>query len=361
MLDKNQVTYLSVSITCILISIIHLFYIAKTIVKDKKLIKHIRGNAILVSWCFLLFPGLVLVVVFLFEDIIQIYQNEIIQEGSLCNFFSFIAIWTVVSSNGSTCTISYLTYMMFCKRGKRGDFKTVFIGNACSWILGLVISIIYLIGGKFGPFRGLYCCVKEELYDGIIVAEVFLVFGIAVAVQVFMYSSCCLEALNIGELQNTSAAKTSIAIMKRGLEMIGVFYLSYVLIVVDSIAIFSKKEPNILLGMFAAWMPKLELSLHCILLHQSIKRIQKKSNATVVPLGSHAKNSGSNSHLQLTSLHSFVRAFRIPSRMVRSRMVKYATSISVRHKDTSKSAVEQADYGKIPNNPSGISKMRSFK
>jgi len=131
--------------------------------------------------------------------------------------------------------------MMFCKRGKRGDFKTVFIGNACSWILGLVISIIYLIGGKFGPFRGLYCCVKEELYDGIIVAEVFLVFGIAVAVQVFMYSSCCLEALNIGELQNTSAAKTSIAIMKRGLEMIGVFYLSYVLIVVDSIAIFSKK------------------------------------------------------------------------------------------------------------------------
>ena len=65
----------------------------------------------------------------------------------------------------------------------------------------------------------------------------------------------------MGELQNTSAEKTSVAIMKRGLEMIGVFYLSYVLIVVDSIAIFSKKEPKILLSMFAAWMPKLEQEL----------------------------------------------------------------------------------------------------
>ena len=48
--------------------------------------------------------------------------------------------------------------------------------------------MVYLIMEKFGPFRGLYCCVKEELFDGIIVAEVFLVFGIAAAVQVFMYS-----------------------------------------------------------------------------------------------------------------------------------------------------------------------------
>ena len=55
-------------------------------------------------------------------------------------------------------------------------------------LLGLVISMVYLIMEKFGPFRGLYCCVKEELFDGIIVAEVFLVFGIAAAVQVFMYS-----------------------------------------------------------------------------------------------------------------------------------------------------------------------------
>ena len=135
MLDKNQVIYLSVSISCILISIIHFFHIVKTILKDKKLFKHIRGNVVLVSWCFLLVPGLVLVVVFLFEDIIQIYQNEIVHEGKLCNFFSFVAIWTVVSSNGSTCTISYLTYL-FCKRGKRGDFKIVVIGNACSWVLG---------------------------------------------------------------------------------------------------------------------------------------------------------------------------------------------------------------------------------
>ena len=101
----------------------------------KKLFKYIRGNVVLVSWCFLLVPGLILVVVFLFEDIIQIYENEIVHEGKLCNFFSFVAIWTVVSSNGSTCTISYLTYL-FCKRGKRGDFKIVVIGNACSWVLG---------------------------------------------------------------------------------------------------------------------------------------------------------------------------------------------------------------------------------
>ena len=151
----------------------------------------------------------------------------------------------------------------------------------------------------------------------------------------------------MGELQNTSAEKTSVAIMKRGLEMIGVFYLSYVLIVVDSIAIFNKKEPKILLSMFAAWMPKLELCLHCILLHQSIKRIQTKNNARVVPMGNNARNSGTNGHLQLTSLYSLAQAFHTTNRLVRSRMVKYALSINVRRKDESESAVEQAGYGKV--------------
>jgi len=211
------------------------------------------------------------------------YHNQIVSEGKLCDFFSFIAIWTVVASNGSSCTISCLTYT-FCKRGKKTSLRTVFIGNACSWLLGLVISITYLIEEKFGTFRGLYCCVKEDLYDGIIVAEVFLVFGLATAIQVCMYTRCYLQALKHGELQNTSVVKTSIAIIKRGLEMIGVFYLSYVLIVVDSIALFAQREPSIWISMFAAWMPKLGPFLHCLLIHRIINRIQKKNIARVVPM-----------------------------------------------------------------------------
>jgi len=249
--------------------------------QDKELFHRVKENSLLVSWLFLVPPGLILVIFFLIENAQQIYFREALRDGPLCKVCAFVAILTLTALNGSATTTAYLTY--FCVRnGKKPPIKFALIGNLISWLIGLAFSFVYLFGNVYGPYRGIYCCVKQEFFKGLMVAEEFIVLGISVAVQTFLYTRCYFESSkhSAGSSHINTAA---IALMKRGLEMISVFYFSYVLVAVDAVAIFANPHTSIWLSVLAAWLVKLEPFFHCLLLHRIFNRMQKR-RAQVYPL-----------------------------------------------------------------------------
>jgi len=274
-MNVQDIIYLSASTSCEFLSISYCAYIVIRCIRDQELFQHVKGNSLLVSWIFLILPGFLLVVVFLIENAQRIYFREALKNGASCQFSGFIAILTLTSLNGSASTVSYVTYL-FVKSGKKPPIEKIIGGNLLSWLAGLGIASIYLYGGVFGPYRELYCCVEKKYYRGTLVAEMFLVFGFSAVFQVFFYTSAFLECRKFSQDNNNGDnCKTSVVILKRGLEMILIFYMSYSLIAADSAAVFASSHPNIWLSGVAACMVKLEPFWHCLLLHRILNRMCK--------------------------------------------------------------------------------------
>jgi len=266
--------YVAVSTTLNLISICSCLWIFFFLCSDKNLRVFIEGNSLLISWFLLIPPGLLLVVVFLIENTHQIYFQENLQDGKLCKFCGFIAILTLTALNGSSTTISYLTYLAV-KTGKKPPTGHAIYGNLLSWILGVAIACVYLTGNVLGPYRELYCCVKQDKYQGKLVGEMFMVCGVAASGQIFFYTSSYFEALKHNRAGNTSRTRTSDIIMRRGLEIVSSYWMSYLLIIIEGVIIFLTNNPPIWLTIIAAWLPKLEPLWHCLLIYRILKRILK--------------------------------------------------------------------------------------
>jgi len=225
------------------------------------------------------------------------------------------------------------------KNGKRPATGKAMIGNVASWLAGFVFSFIYLFGDVFGPYRGIYCCVKEQDFKGALVGEMFIVFGFSAAFEGLFYIRSVMESRKLSQ-GNTHANQTSFIIMQRGLEMILIFYVSYVLVAVDSVIIFSRLESSIWLSMVAAWMVKLEPFWHCVLLHRILKRM-RKNRARVMPYngqGPSFKNkSSSKVNPVLQWLHSIQSSCSRPSQQYKH------LSVSVRRKVSLKDLEDKND------------------
>jgi len=215
----------------------------------------------------------------------QIYSKERLHEGLLCKVLGFIAIFTVTSQNGASSTVAYVTYL-FVKHGKTPPMNTTIFGNLLSWLMGIAIAFIYLSGNVIGPYRGIYCCVKQENYSGILVAEIFLVFAFSLGLQTFLYW----RGLSLSHSSfQLNASRTSRVVMQRGLEMICIFHTSYLLIAADAVAVFTRVQTSIWLSVVASCIVKLQPFCHCFLFHHILKKMNKK-NAQVHPTQTLSKN-----------------------------------------------------------------------
>lgn len=258
---------------------------------DRKSLKDILKNPVLVAWYLLLPPNMVMSFVYFLEHGRQLIQNIESTAGPLCTFVAFWAISAVVSLNGSSITIAFVTFRLV-KRGKKPELKIILIGNAIAWLVGLALATVFLTGNSIGPYQGLYCCVKEEQYYGYRVALIFTTFVVSISTQSAFYILSFLEIKKTegGGLQSSggSAKKASSVIMKRGLEMVGVFYLCWFVIAVNSFIAYSGSHPNVWSGCIGAWLAKMNPLLHCTMMYRNLKRIKKISltNAASSAIGS---------------------------------------------------------------------------
>eukprot|EP00638_Chattonella_subsalsa_P005102 CAMPEP_0117756554 /NCGR_PEP_ID=MMETSP0947-20121206/14152_1 /TAXON_ID=44440 /ORGANISM="Chattonella subsalsa, Strain CCMP2191" /LENGTH=412 /DNA_ID=CAMNT_0005576173 /DNA_START=185 /DNA_END=1423 /DNA_ORIENTATION=+ len=247
---------------------------------SKKTLRDILKNPVMVAWYLLLPPNMVMTAVYFMEHAKQLATNSESEAGPLCNFVAFWAISAIVSLNGASITIAYVTYRLV-KDGKKPRLRVILIGNGISWLFGLTLATIFMTGDSIGPYQGLYCCVREEAYYGFRVALIFTTFAVSISAQSFFYYSSysLIKSTEGGALQSSggSARKASKVIMQRGMEMVGIFYLCWFIIAVDSIVAYSGTKPNIWVSALGAWLAKSNPALHCIMMYRNLKRMNKIS------------------------------------------------------------------------------------
>jgi hypothetical protein len=83
--------------------------------------------------------------------------------------------------------------------------KQVLMWNAFSWTFALVLAAIFLVGDLLGPYKGLYCCVKETRYKAYAVAPIIIVTFTAVVMMALCYYQAY-EIIKAAESKRTSAA-----------------------------------------------------------------------------------------------------------------------------------------------------------
>jgi len=65
--------------------------------------------------------------------------------------------------------------------------KQVMKWNVCSWIFATCLSAIFLAEDMLGPYKGLYCCVKESHYRAYAVAPILIVTGMSAGSMIYCY------------------------------------------------------------------------------------------------------------------------------------------------------------------------------
>jgi len=246
--------------------------------ENRKSLRDLLKNPVLVAWYLLLPPNMLMMFVYFIEHVRMLALGQQSEAGGLCTFVAFWAINAVVAMNGSSVVIAFVTFKLV-KDGKKPELKVILIGNAISWLVGLLIAIIFMTGNSIGPYQGLYCCVKEEQYTGFRVALIFTTFFLSTGSQTFFYymSYKKIKVTEGGGLQSTGGTvkKASKVIFKRGAEMVAIFYLCWSLMVINSFIAFAGSKPNIWVSAMAAWMTKLMPVLHCYMMKRNLKRIKK--------------------------------------------------------------------------------------
>jgi len=111
------------------------FILASTFVKDKQLGQKMMENSIQLSWFLQTIPSLLMIMAFLIENIAVGFGWASLGTGYFCDAVAFCAVTTVITLNGTSTTIAFLTYRLMATR-KTPSASWAIAGNALSWLFG---------------------------------------------------------------------------------------------------------------------------------------------------------------------------------------------------------------------------------
>jgi len=221
------------------------------------------------------------------------------EEGKWCQFVAFTAVIAMICLNGSCLTIAYTMYQLVMF-GPKHIWRSVIYGNLASWLVGIIIGIWYIADGALGPYRGLYCCIRGEAYNG---ARIFLIFGsfvLSIAVQSILYGSAFYHIRktesaaknSIQPVTGPSAPSgddqdddqvaiklrpsTSVVFMKKGIQLVSIFYVCWFWISVDALIVFSGKEVPLASSIVGAIFAKSNSVIHCLVMTSHIEKARQK-------------------------------------------------------------------------------------
>jgi len=279
---RNSVsTYYGFAIFIMIVAMIMFAHVTRMMFfGQKKSFKEVLKNPVMVAWYMLLPPNMIATLLYFLEHFVSVVKNVESEEGSFCTFIAFWAIAAIVALNGSAVVIAFITYKLV-KDGKKPELRLILQGNAVAWLLGLVVASFFLSGGSIGPYDGLYCCVKSDLYKGWRVAIVFVVFCLSISSQMafyyMAYHTIKQQESSMGAGGATNKTKASEVIMKRGIEMVVIFYVCWGTIAINSIISFAGGHPSIWASAFGAWAAKMNPVFHCLVMYRNLRRINKIS------------------------------------------------------------------------------------
>jgi len=267
----------------------------------------VRKKPVLFAWLLLLIPNITVAVVYFAEHIQILLTSKEPESGAWCSFVAFTAIVAMVCMNGSCLTIACVMYQIVM-HGPKGVWRTILGGNAASWFSGIAVGCWYLASKALGPYRGMYCCIGGERYNGPRIILIFGSFGFSIFAQMYLYFRSFLEikkteekvknqssVVHVVAIANTQlfhrygqrllslsnekssqnqcqVQSTSRIFMKKGILLVSVYYLCWLWISVDALLVFRGFEPPMYSSIVAALLAKLNSVIHCaIILRHIIK------------------------------------------------------------------------------------------
>jgi len=203
-----------------------------------------------------------------------------IEKGKLCNFFSFSVISLDTASDAAAIVLAYLTVLVV--KGQSINKYVVTATNLLGFIAGLIVSSVYLTEGKLGAFRNLYCCVNDASYKGSATIGLLVKWAISLVIQVGLYARA--NWIYEGRLKaqpvyhSNKKGNDAIAIRNRGLQLFFVSCLCNSGNVIGALMSITGREPSIWIYIISGWMIELQPFLYCLLLHQTVVRINTRKH-----------------------------------------------------------------------------------
>lgn len=254
---------------------------------------------ILFAWFLLLLPNITVALVYFSEHMQILITQQRAEDGAWCRFVAFTAIVAMVCLNGSCLTIA-VTMFQLVKMGSKYVWRTVVYGNILSWLSGIAIGIWYIVDDALGAYRGLYCCIKGEKYNG---PRIFLIFGsfiFSIVAQSILYVSAFQHIQKTekaasahskahssvgptGEDQDVTESvvlkippSASKVFMKKGIQLVSIFYCCWFWISVDALIVFSGKTVPISSSIVGAIFAKMNSVIHCLVMTRHINKAKQK-------------------------------------------------------------------------------------
>jgi len=256
---------------------------------------------VLFAWLLLLLPNITVSTVYFVEHMQIMITSKQAESSAWCSFVAFTAIVAMVCLNGSSLTVA-LTMYQIVMSGTKSVWSTVIYGNTASWFSGLGIGCWYLQSGAIGPYRGLYCCIRGERYNGPRIFVIFGSFAFSIFAQSYLYYRSFLQIRKTEEKARSSGFRTPVsrprpwspaqssestvqtliqtpsvsrAFMKKGILLVSIYYFCWAWISVDALLVFSGFESPLWSSIVGALLAKMNSGLHCIIIIYHILKAKR--------------------------------------------------------------------------------------
>lgn len=127
--------------------------------------------------------------------------------GTWCTFSAFVAIMAITALNSGAVCVAYSTWRLV--QGNPMPDKLVILWNIASWVFAIILSSIFAMGGLLGPYKGLYCCVRETEYRAYAVAPIVVVTFTAITFMSMFYYNSYLFIKQAEVKRGSAAGKTA--------------------------------------------------------------------------------------------------------------------------------------------------------
>jgi len=296
-MDVTRKIYTALAVIITGTALVLVCVIAKILIfgELRKFKTFVLKKPVLFAWFLLLLPNITVSTVYFAEHMQIMITSKTPESGAWCTFISFAAIVAMVCLNGSSLTIACAMYQIVMY-GAKAVWGTVIYGNIASWFSGLAIGCWYLQAGAIGPYRGLYCCIQGERYNG---PRIFLIFGsfaFSIVAQTCLYFRSFWEIRKTEEKARSSvvvlksaqalssetsvpvgpqAPSTSRTFMKKGILLVSIYYFCWLWISVDALLVFRGFESSLWSSIIGALLAKMNSAIHSIIILQHIHKAKR--------------------------------------------------------------------------------------
>lgn len=228
---------------------------------------HRRLPAVIRSYAMLLGWDWYLVITYLARDGFNMAMGGPLRDDAWCRAQGFLNIAGILALRMAAAINAYAIYRT--AQGRPLPEQRLFKAHAAAWACGTALAALFGYAGSYGPYKQLYCCLKEDAYEPYATGPCFLVtFSSIVAVLYFNWKAH--EQLKV----HTEVATPEVELLvKRGLVHGLSFYVLWSFVIGAGTVTALGGHVPVLVDMVAAWLVKVEAAVDAYLLMDTMEML----------------------------------------------------------------------------------------